>query len=376
MEKIFSDAFATIRNYREDKLAGRLNAIPPPFPRLARAFPGWERRMYTIFTANSGVGKTKISKFFIITEILKFVMSNPQLEVSIRWYALEETKEEFALSFVSTILALQDGIRLSTAQLQSLGEFTMTEDLMKKAEKAIEFLKTFLAPVAVVDDIYNPYGIWKDVRAFAAKRGQFYFTGQTKDEAGKYHHVEDVPVKEGEMFSHYVPNNPREFVFIVTDHISLLSPEKHHENGLHGCMREYSQKYCLGYMKKKLSYHVINTQQQAAEKEKQEFTFKGKTIEEKLEPSLDGLANNKETQRDADMVIGFFSPTRYGINSYHGYDISRLKDQFRTIIWLKDSKNGIANKRIHCFIDGATNVLAELPLSSEMNDLEYKKFGG
>ena len=115
-------------------------------------------------------------------------------------------------------------------------------------------------------------------------------------------------------------------------------------------------------------------QQQTAEKEKQEYNFKGKSIDEKLEPSLDGLANNKETQRDADLILGFFSPTRYGINSYHGYDITKLKDKFRAILFLKDRRYGLANARLFCYFDGATNVMNELPSAKDMDQEAYKKF--
>ena len=55
MASIFDKAVKTIKLYRDDKKNGRINAIPPPFPRLAAKFPGWERAIQTTFTAGTGV---------------------------------------------------------------------------------------------------------------------------------------------------------------------------------------------------------------------------------------------------------------------------------------------------------------------------------
>jgi len=79
---------------------------------------------------------------------------------------------------------------------------------------------------------------------------------------------------------------------------------------------------------------VINVQQQAADKENLEFNFKGNTIEQKLEPSLDGLANNKEIARDCDLVISLFAPHRYAIKEHRKYDITIMKDYYRSLIFL------------------------------------------
>lgn len=373
MQEIFKRIPELIKSHKADKLAGRFNSIPVPFKRLKKVFPGWERGTYTIVTANSGVGKTKMTKFLIITSILKFVQDHPDVNVRIRWYALEESEEEFGLSFVSTVLQLKWGIRLSTSELKSLGEHTISEDHVKKIELAVEYLKDFMKNVTIVDNIYNPYGIWKDVREDAAKHGQFYFTGTIKGKDGQQDQViKDKKVAPGGMWSHYVPNDPRQFVFVVTDHIGLLSPERGQSK--QEVIGHYSQHYCLELMRKKMNYHVVNVQQQNAVSEAMQWTQHGRKIEEKVEPTLDGLANNKETQRDADLILGYFSPMRYDIANYRGYDVKKLQNFFRVIIFLKDRRYGTGNSRAYFFFDGATNVLQELPKVEEMTEEVYKKF--
>ena len=144
------------------------------------------------------------------------------------------------------------------------------------------------------------------------------------------------------------------------------------QSSLHEAMNYFSQEYCLKQMSKRLNCVVINIQQQAAGKEAQEF-YKGQTIEKKLEPSLEGLADNKLLARDADLVLGLFSPTRYEISNYRGYDINKMKDSYRSLIFLKDRNYGLANNYVNLYFNGATNIFKELPLSQDMNDEVYKK---
>lgn len=369
MESIFNRAYEQISTYKTDKEKGIMNAIPVPFSRLSRRFPGFERGRYTILTANSGVGKTKVAKYILVTNIMKFALDNPDLDVHLRWYALEEGEIDFANSFISTAMFVLHGIKISTAQLKSLGDYTVSDDVLKKIDNCRSFLNDFMKNVHVIDDILNPYGIWKDVREFAAERGEFYYHNKAKGTITK--------AEPGTGFNVYKPKNPKEFVFIVGDHVSLLHREKSHKSD-YEAIGKFSKDYCLNNMVKKLNYAVINIQQQVSDQEKMQYTYKGSAIESKVEPSLDGLANNKETQRDADLVLGIFAPTRYDITSYHGYKINPnqggLGDNYRCIKFLKDRHYGMANSRIHLYFNGAINYMEELPKAEEMDDKKYKEY--
>lgn len=172
----------------------------------------------------------------------------------------------------------------------------------------------------------------------------------------------------------YKYNDPNLYVFVVTDHISLLQAEKVDgvKQTLHEAIGHYSKEYCLKGFCKRYKCIVINVQQQSAEKEKQEF-YKGESIEQKLEPSLDGLANNKETQREADLILGLFAPARYNIKKYRDYDIDILRDRFRCLIFLKDRHYGLANMYLPLYFDGRTNLFEELPRANEINYEKYRK---
>jgi hypothetical protein len=104
----------------------------------------------------------------------------------------------------------------------------------------------------------------------------------------------------------------------------------------------------------------------------------GRPIEAKLEPSLDGLANNKEIQRDATEVIGLFAPVRYGITTHAGYNINLFGDNYRSAKSLK-ARHGSPYKRIGMYFNGATGDFEELPKAEDLNPKElnelFKRWG-
>ena len=100
-----------------------------------------------------------------------------------------------------------------------------------------------------------------------------------------------------------------------------------------------------------------------------ETNFQGDTIKEKLEPSLDGLGDNKTIARDVNIALGLFAPDRYKITEHNGYNVIRFRDKYRSMNIMK-SRDGIANKKLPLFFNGAVDFFKELPKSDNMEDIE------
>jgi replicative DNA helicase len=359
--KIFDSLYQKVAYNKEKKLSGSVTSISPPFPRLSKKYPGWVKGTYTIITASSGIGKTKAAKFFTVTSVYQFIKANPSVKVKVLYFALEETKDMFWLSMISTLLYVNYNIKLSPQQLLSLGEFTLSDDILKAIQSVKAEIDDMEQYIEVIDNVFNPYGIYKTVRS------KF-----DNPELGEY---ETIQTDKGVIKGKFNYKDEDQYFFVVTDQVNLLVPDKDSEFGepqrnLHDAMSYFSKEYCLKQMCKRLSCVVINIQQQAADKERQEF-YKGEVIDKKLEPSLDGLADNKLTQRDADLVWGIFAPTRYELSKYRGYNIDKLKDKYRCLIFLKDRHYGLANQYVHLYFDGGSNLFKELPISTDMSDTIY-----
>lgn len=358
--KVFNDLYTKIGENKKKKESGEQLSILPPFPRLAEKFPGFEKGKLIEITANSGVGKTKFTKFFCITSVYNFIKKNPNTKVKIWYFALEETHDDFWLSFISTMLYEKFNIELSPAQLKSLGTYTLDDLSYQRIKECEDFVTELTKFVEIIDFIYNPYGIYKYVRD--------YFENP---EVGKY---EYTLINEGKdkIISGYIHKEDVHY-FVITDHITLLQPEKGMSE--HQTLSHFSKEYCLKGFSRRFGCTVINIHQQMASSEQQEF-YKGETIEQKLEPTLNGLGINKNTQQEDDLVIGLFAPARYNIAKYRGYDISKLGNNFITMIFLKDRHYGCGNLYVPLYFKGSTNYFEELPRAEEFikNPKLYEKF--
>lgn len=344
------------------KESGGWNSIPYPFDRFGKIFAGWEQGRSYCYTASSGIGKTKITKFLVIISVYRFCKKH-NIKFKIKYFALEESATDFWLSFIAAILQSNYDNLVTIQKLKSLGDETLDKETLKQIKEIQPIINDMMNYIEIHDNIYNGFGIYQVVREYARNNGKFYFKGEQVD--------------EGKLYDTYKANDPEEFVFVVTDHISLLSSESNFEQVKMSHWESigyYTRHYSLKFFCKNFNYISVVVQQQEAAKEKKQFTNKGENIDEKLEPSLDGLANNKETQRDFDFVFGLFAPERYQITNYKGYDIGKLKDTARFLTVLKDRWYGTANTTIPLFMNGITNEFFELPKVSDMNDTKYAEF--
>lgn len=89
----------------------------------------------------------------------------------------------------------------------------------------------------------------------------------------------------------------------------------------------------------------------------------------RIKPSSDGLADCKVTSRDADMVIGLYSPFKYGLATYEGYDIKRFKNYIRFIEVIEDRHYGATGNICPLFFNGASSIFYELPKPDNTREL-------
>ena len=89
----------------------------------------------------------------------------------------------------------------------------------------------------------------------------------------------------------------------------------------------------------------------------------------KLKPSMDGLGDCKLSGRDANVILGLFSPFRHEIKEYYGYDITFFKDNIR-FLEILGGREGGGGTVCPLYFDGAVNYFKELPLSSETGKIQ------
>lgn len=376
MSKLFEETLNKIKQNKNNFDQGKPNCIPFEwFPKLRKVLPGIIQGTNWIVSANSGVGKTQFTKHSFVFKPIEWVKNHPESGISIKvlYFALEESKHEFMMSMICNRLYNKYEIEIDTLELQSMYETGIPDDIISKIEECEEYFDDLTKYIEIIDTVSNPYGIYSYVRQYSIDNGvHYYYNFKTdKDKLNTLPHNEakkQIDYKGSWGYSHYVPNNPNEYVIVVVDHFSLLSPEK--GGTLHQAMTDMSATYGRKQITKHYNYIFVNVQQQSAEGEKAEFTKMGGKIEEKFKPSLAGLANNKETQRDAHCVLLVFAPARYNIQTYNGYNIKLLNDNYRSV---EIAKNRIGSGYVEdsLFFDGRVNEFRELPNAVSMTDKDY-----
>ena len=358
-----------LKNIKSKKDSGQIFCIPfTNYPKLSASVPGVVPGMIQMVTAGSGVGKTQVTKALYVREPLEYALKN-NLNLKIFYFALEESEQEFIDTMICNFISSRCNINMDLLTLQGFREQSLEQGKMDLIDAHIDDVEKLLEKVEIIDSVYNPTGIYKYCRDYADKNGTHVYEDKEfiKNKSDGSTFTEKVKV-----YSHYVPNDPTAFTIVIVDHMSLLTPEKIKGTGnmmsQHQTMAHWSTNYALKQVTKHWNWAVVNVIQQEQSGEKEQFTSKGESIQKKTEPSLASFANNKEIQRDAKVIIGVYSPDRYGFDEYHGYDVRRFRDTFRALKTLKN-RFGAPNKYVHYLFDGATNRFKELPKSDERDKL-------
>lgn len=345
--QIFERVIKELKKNKQARLEGKVNAIPwLSLPKLSTVLPGVQQKRYVICTANSKVGKTKMTDFLYVYEPFDFISTQESnIKLKIFYFSLEMSKEDKIKEAVSYKLFKETGKVISSEKLGSVFKDYILEDEIEKVINTYDdYFQKFESTVTYIDDIRNPFGIYKYVRDYAIKNGTIIY---------KTVNIEGI---DQQLEDYYVPNNPDEYVIIVIDHLSLLQPEK--GGSLWDAMMKFSSDYCIR-MRNRFGYTPVIVQQQSAESDKQIFNFRGDSVVEKLRPSTDGMADCKLTVRDADLVLGLFAPNRYGIKTYGAHDLTKLKDNYRELSILLN-RRGAGSQCVDLYFNGAVNYFKEL----------------
>lgn len=369
---VFKAVKHQIKKNKQVRLDGGHTCIPfVLIPSLGEILPGVEQEKYYIVTANSKVGKTKLGDFLFVYNPYEFVSTiQSDIKVKVFYFSLEVSKEEKMAQYYSYRLFKDHGIIISPEKLKSrFQNYILEDEIEALVDSYDEEMEKFESVVTFIDNIKNPYGIYKYVRDYAYTHGRHIDkNGVTIPLESLNSNIQEVRDKANLSIVDYIPDDPNEYVIVVVDHLSLLHTERGQD--LWTTMFNFSSKYCLA-MRDRWRYIPVAIQQQAADQEKQQFTFKGDSVVAKLRPSPDGLADCKLTQRDCNVMLGLFAPHRYKIENYEGYDIDKLGDSYRELcVMLNRSGSGFIN--LDLYFNGASNFFKELPPADKMEEKTYR----
>lgn len=332
---------------RKTVLEGGINSIPSPFKRFSEDFIGFEQKSYILLSSFTKGGKTQFT-LSLLFDALEYAYQHPdQVRLKIFYIILEETDEGMTQRYISYLLNRLSDIRISPRDLRSTKNDAPLDSSILELLQDDEYQKRlkFFEEVFEFSTVSNPTGILKLGKQYAEEHGiTHHKKTKYKDEFGV--------TKEADAFDWYEPNDPKEYRFMVIDHLSLCDPER-------GMTQKEAMDKISEYMAKVLrnryGFTVFVIQQQSAESESNDSFKLGR-----IRPSVRGLSDSKYSARDCNIMLGLFSPYKFGLDAYLGYDITKFKDHIRFLevcIGRDGSQGGI----IALFFDGATCSFYELP---------------
>lgn len=340
---------ANLEERRQRILDGQLNCIPSPFKRFSEDFIGIEQSCYYTITSFTKGGKSQFTSYTFIYKPLMFCyFTKADVDLKILYFPLEETPERIMQRFISWLLFdfSKGKIRVSPRELRSTTS-PVSEEVLEviNSDEFQDMLEYFESHIIFPEEAANPTGIYKYCKNYAEEHGTVYNKiGKYKDEFGV--------VQERQVFDRYEQDNPNEYRLIIIDTINLIDTER--GMTLKQSMDKLSE-YCAKYLRNRYNYSPIIIQQQSFDQEGNEAFKMGR-----VRPSVAGLGDSKYTSRDSNVVLGLFSPFRFALKEYGGYDVSKFKDNIRFLEMIVN-RDGEMGGLCPLFFDGAVCQFEELP---------------
>lgn len=344
---------------RENVLSGNTNCIPSPFTRFREDYLGVEQGRYYLISAGPKSGKTQFANYTFVYSPLIYAYLHPgKIKLRIFYYPLEETKEEIIMRFMCFLLyeLSSKEIRISPMDLKSSNEKKiLPESILTtlNSEQYTEILD-FFEECVIFKESTNPTGVWKDMLDYASKNGEVH-----------YKEIDIVDKLTGEItkrkaFDYYKPEDPKEYVIILVDHISLISLER--GMSLRESINKLSEYMVI--LKNKYNYSPVLIQQQSSETMSLD-AYKSN----KIKPTVNGLGDSKYTARDCSIFLGITNPYAHELPEYYKYDITKLKNHFR-LLEVVINRFGNSTGTIGLYFDGAVNYFAELPRPDDLSAMQ------
>lgn len=348
-----------LKNRRERIINGEVNCIPSSFTRFREDFVGIEQGKYFLVSGQTKAAKTQIATNMFVYNPLFYAYQNPdKIHLKIFYFPLEESVENITLRFMSHLLAKlsNDDIRISPLDLKSTNEnHPVSEEVLNllETEEYQKILKFYEENVMFFED-RNPTGIRKQIQSYAEKNGIIH------KKKINIVNKETGMSEEREVFDYYEPHDPKEYVLILIDHISLISPEGGMD--LRESINRLSEHMIV--FRNRYNYTPVIIQQQGTETGNLD-AFKNN----KIRPTMAGLSDSKYTAKDASMMLGITNPFSHEIDNYLGYDIRKFKGNIR-FLEVVLNREGQSNGIIALYFDGKTCTFKELPPPTDREALE------
>lgn len=166
-------------------------------PKLDKLIGGIQPSRYYLCSASSSAGKTSFI-MFVIYNILK--QNSKEVPTYFLWFSLEIGSEVLLAKLMALYCAEEFGIYLTINDIMSF-ESTLDDEAYQHLKKAKEWLLSIKEYLMILDKSLSAKVLYRETLNFVSKHGV----------------LEEIDGK-----TRFIPNNPKQKIIGVIDHISLL----------------------------------------------------------------------------------------------------------------------------------------------------------
>jgi hypothetical protein len=311
------------------------------------------KAMYILLGGMPGSGKTAIVDSVFVLDMYDWWLDNREFtKIKPHWiYRSMERNRTYKLAkWMCYKLYKDHDLLIDVPTLFNWPNklFDLTLEIMTLIKGYDSYFEELEKHITIIDGTMNPTGIYNYARDFAQKRGQV--------------------VKIDEHNKKFIPNDPNEIWFHITDHIGKIRTETisgtnmtYNDKGILDKHAEY-----MGILRDFYMFTVIDISQL---NRGIEDTLRGLKTELDVKPA--DFKGSSDMYENADVVIGLMNPFKLKDFDHMDYDIKEFVDakgynRFRSLKVLKNSW-GIDDFRIGYQFLGENGIMNELPKASEFN---------
>jgi hypothetical protein len=331
----------------EDGEKGLNKGLPNAFNRFNAYMNNTQQGIYYLIGALSGVGKTAFTDSnFVLEPFLR------HQGVKIKWlyYSFEISMKVKKAKWIAYMIYKKFNVATDPNVILSRGTHRITPEIKAMVKDVLPEVERLFSQIKFVDEQQTPNQIYRDLMMYAVANGTFTYE-KYKDSHGIEH----------ERKSGYIPNDPKEFVIPIIDHMGLVKGEK----GLSKKQSIDKLSSMLVWFRNMCNYSPVAVSQfnrSLASVDRQKFKASD------LSPGAEDFKDTGNMIEDCNVGIGLFSPFQFDIKEYLGYDITKLPRNFRAVNILKN-REGESDKTIGMQFGGGPGIFAELPRANELDGI-------
>lgn len=310
--------------------------------KLDKVIDGVMRQTYTTIFSDSGSGKSSFTQFSYIYKPICESIKNNDNNYFCYLFSLEMNSEMILGKLLSTYIFETYHKEISIKQLLSREQNYVLSD---EYYEIIQKCKPWLIEVEKRLKIYDK-GLNADI-----------MYSKIMKELENFGHFEET-----DNHKNFIWNNPKCIFLVIVDHISLLRPNKG---------RTLKQEIDLASAELLTLRNIAAISPVVIQQANREQSGMERRKQGMINFSLTDTRDSANPVNDSEIVISLLNPFRNRLNTYKDYNISLLRDCFRSIT-IQKSRYGESDIEIGINYFGKINEWHELPLPREIYD--YTKY--